>query len=120
MERRYGQGRRMRANAYDALDRRERPGTQGKRLSLRKCPINRITQSKRPAATGRQRPEAAGRATALSCKLVMEFLKVHDWQIETLIGEPSPRWDGRYVIHSLFHRWILVHSSQLEKWCREF
>ena len=53
----------MRSNAYDAFDRIRWPGTRTTRLPLPKRRVNRITQSKRPAASGRLRPEVAGCAT---------------------------------------------------------
>ena len=59
----------MRSNAYDALDRSGRPGTRATRLPLCKGHIKRITQSKRPAASGRQRPEVSGCATHVYTRL---------------------------------------------------
>ena len=55
----------MRRHAYDALDRIRWSGTRTTRLPLRKRRVNRITQSKRPAASGRLRLEVAGCATAV-------------------------------------------------------
>ena len=53
-------------NTYDALDRRRRPGTRTTRLPLHERRIARIRQSKRPAASGGQRQEIAGRVTAIA------------------------------------------------------